>query len=752
MLRYKRLGQVGILMGLLLLVCSCSSTKHLREGEHLLDRVTISVDSADINTSMLSGYLRQEPNTKWFSLTKLPLGIYLMSNPNSNSSFNRFLRKLGQAPVVYDTLLTERSRQRIQDALFNLGYLHANVSVDESYKRHKVHVHYKAQLGQRYYVQNVEVEVRDTALRSQLEKVASLSLLHPDMPFDANVLNQERSRITNYLTDNGYYAFNRDFIRYYVDTVAGSNQVQLKMLVSDYAQSSESPRLKHQQYRIGDVIYEYDRSTGSPIWFRNSVLLKNSSLKSGEVYKESDLTDTYSRMNRLAAVAAANIALVPKENDSSLLDARIAITPSRLNSIQLGLDGTNTAGDLGAAVNFTYQNRNVFHGSEVFSLKLRSAFEAIRGLSGYADQNYIEYSVDAGLQFPDFIFPFVPYEFRRKSKAVTEFNLMYASQNRPEFHRRVLTGAWKYRWNSGNGKSQHRFDLLDVNYVFMPWISDTFYNTYINNPESRNAIIAYNYKNLFIVKMGYLYRYSSAGLSAPMGIYGMNAWTFSIGVETAGNLLHGICSLADTKRNEDHQRTLFNIAYAQYAKFDIDVSKSFRFSKRTSLAMHFALGVACPYGNSDILPYEKRYFSGGANSVRGWSVRGLGPGSFQGYGGNIDYINQTGDIKLDMSAELRMHLFWKIDAALFVDAGNIWTIRDYKDQPGGQFRWDRCWEQIAVAYGLGIRLNLNYFLLRFDAGMKAVNPAFNDTKGHYPLLYPNFNRDFSFHFAVGLPF
>ena len=105
-----------------------------------------------------------------------------------------------------------------------------------------------------------------------------------------------------------------------------------------------------------------------------------------------------------------------------------------------------------------------------------------------------------------------------------------------------------------------------------------------------------------------------------------------------------------------------------------------------------------------------------------------------------------------MSAELRMHLFWKFDAALFVDAGNIWTIRDYKDQPGGQFRWDRCWEQIAVAYGLGIRLNLNYFLLRFDAGMKAVNPAFNDTKGHYPLLYPNFNRDFSFHFAVGLPF
>ena len=442
----------------------------------------------------------------------------------------------------------------------------------------------------------------------------------------------------------------------------------------------------------------------------------------------------------------------PNVQDSSSLEVNVIITPARLNSIQLGLDGTNTAGDLGAALNFTYQNRNVFHGSEVFSLKLRTAFEAIRGLEGYADQNYFEYGIDAGMQFPDFIFPFLSRDFRRKSKASTEFSLTYASQDRPEFHRRVLTGAWKYRWGGANGKEQHRFDLLDVNYVFMPWISDTFYDTYIRNPESRNAIIAYNYKNLFIVKLGYQYLYSSVGLATPMGIYGKDAYTLRLGVETAGNLLHGICNLAETKVNEDGQRTLFNIAYAQYAKFDFDICKSIRFSNRTSMAMHFALGIACPYGNSDILPYEKRYFSGGANSVRGWSVRSLGPGSFMGSDGNIDFINQTGDIKLDMSVELRMHLFWKVDGALFVDAGNIWTLRDYKDQPGGQFRWDTCWEQIAVAYGLGLRLNLNYFLLRFDAGMKAINPAYKDSERHYPLINPNFKRDFAFHFAVGLPF
>lgn len=701
---------------------------------------------------MLSGYVRQQPNSRWVSVVKLPLGIYLMSSPKSNNGLNRFLRKMGEAPVVYDSALSERSKVRIHDAMFNMGYLHAKVCTRETYEGHKVRVHYDVSAGMRYYVDSIHLDVADTVIAKEMDKVADATLLKKGMPFDANILNQERSRITAYMNDNGYYTFNRDFIRYVADTVEGDHRVHLRMLVSEYVDPAVNESRRHQKYTIGRVQFSYDRSGGSPIWLRKSTLNNSVSLIPGELYRESDLTDTYSRLNRLPAVAATNVRLEYNDQDSSLIDVDVAITPARLNSIQLGLDGTNTAGDLGVAVNFTYQNRNVFHGSEVFSLKLRTAFEAITGLTGYADQNYFEYGIDAGMMFPDFIFPFISRDYRRKSKAITEFNLTYASQDRPEFHRRVLTGAWKYRWGGANGKKLHRFDLLDINYVFMPWISETFYNTYIKNPESRNAIIAYNYKNLFIVKLGYQYQYSSEGLATPMGIYGKDAYSLRVGAEAAGNLLHGICNLAQTNVNEDGQRTLFNIAYAQYVKFDFDVSKSIRFSNRTSMAMRFALGVAYPYGNSHILPYEKRYFSGGANSVRGWSVRSLGPGSFIGTDGNIDFINQTGDIKLDMSVELRMHLFWKVDGALFVDAGNIWTLRDYKDQPGGQFRWDTCWEQIAVAYGLGLRLNLNYFLLRFDAGMKAINPAYQDSERHYPLINPNFKRDFAFHFAVGLPF
>ena len=205
------------------------------------------------------------------------------------------------------------------------------------------------------------------------------------------------------------------------------------------------------------------------------------------------------------------------------------------------------------------------------------------------------------------------------------------------------------------------------------------------------------------------------------------------------------------KRNTDNQYTLFGIAYAQYAKFDFSFCKSFLINKNNSFAIRAAFGVAAPYGNSDILPYEKRYFSGGANSVRGWSVRELGPGSFQGNDGRIDFINQTGDIKLDLNVEYRTHLFWKFDGAAFIDAGNIWTIRDYKDQPGGQFRFDEFWQQIAVSYGLGIRLNLGYFILRFDGGMKAIHPSYKDHR-KFPIVHPNFKRDFTFHFAVGMPF
>ena len=198
---------------------------------------------------------------------------------------------------------------------------------------------------------------------------------------------------------------------------------------------------------------------------------------------------------------------------------------------------------------------------------------------------------------------------------------------------------------------------------------------------------------------------------------------------------------------------MFNIAYAQYVRGDLDLAHTINVDAENQLVLHLGLGVAYPYGNSDVLPFEKRYFSGGANSVRGWSVRSLGPGKYKERDGRINFINQTGDMKLDINAEWRTRLFWKFSGAAFVDAGNIWTLREYKEQPGGQFRLKDFPSQLAVGYGLGLRLNFGYFILRFDFGMKAVNPAYEeDQDEHYPLLHPRLSRDVAFHFAVGMPF
>jgi outer membrane protein assembly factor BamA len=223
-------------------------------------------------------------------------------------------------------------------------------------------------------------------------------------------------------------------------------------------------------------------------------------------------------------------------------------------------------------------------------------------------------------------------------------------------------------------------------------------------------------------------------------------------VETSGNLLNTLSHAFGQTKNDRGQYTLFNIAFAQYLKGDVDLTQVVEFDRHNSLVMHMALGVAWPYGNSSILPFEKRYFSGGANSVRGWGVRSLGPGKFRGNKGAIDFINQTGDMKLDLNLEYRTFLFWKLNGALFVDAGNIWTLREYPDQPGGQFKIDEFYKQMAVAYGMGFRLNFGYFVLRFDLGMKAVNPAYETQHEHWAFLHPKLSRDFSFHFAVGLPF
>ena len=562
-------------------------------------------------------------------------------------------------------------------------------------------------------------------------------MLKPGMRFTVEALDNERKRISNLLIDDGYFRFNKDFIHFSADTITGSKDIGVTLHLMNYKANSNAPETPHSRYEIRKINYLSNDS--DRIHLRHQVLLNATALKEGSPYSASALQRTYNNFARLQAVKYTNIRFV-EAPDSGKLDCNIQISTNKPSTISFQPEGTNTAGDLGAAASLTYTNRNLFRGSEQLSIELRGAYEAITGLEGYQDQNYQEYSIESKLVFPRFVAPLLSKNFRRRQTANTEYSVAWDLQNRPEFHRRVFSMAWRYRWAEPRHHLNWRFDLLDLNYVYMPWISETFKRDYLDDVDNRNAILRYNYEDIFIMKMGFGLTYSD------------EVDAFRLNVESSGNLLSAFSKALNFKINSQGQRTFINIAYAQYAKADFDYTHLVRFDDRNVLALHAGIGVAYPYGNSKVLPFEKRYFSGGANSVRGWGVRELGPGGYKGNDGRIDFINQTGDMKLDLNAEYRTPLFWKFEGALFVDAGNIWTLRKYDEQPNGQFKLDKFYKQIAAAYGMGLRLNFDYFILRFDMGMKAINPAYESGDEHWAIIHPKLSRDFAFHFAVGLPF
>lgn len=722
------------------MLSGCSASKFVPEGSYLLDKVKITSDDKDLPTGTLEPYIRQKANSKWFSMFKVPLGTYALSGKDSTKWINKTLRKIGENPVLFDSAQARQTCDDLEKVMHGMGYVSATADYELSLNRkNKLTITYKLHPGKPFSLRTVSRDIRDEGIADFLkEHDHAGSLLHDGMPFTTKALDDERKRITTLLNDNGYFNFHKDFITFTADTVSGNTQIDLTLILHKYMSGGHRDATPHKRYTVDRVNFHGNGEDGK-LPLRQGVLNENTLIEKGMTFNAANLQKTYNRFGRLPIVKYTNIRFTELP-DSDRLACDIGISTNKTHSISFQPEGTNTAGDLGAAALLTYENKNLFRGAETFSIKLRGAFEAITGLEGYQNQDYEEYNIETKLVFPRFVAPFLSKRFRQQSTAFSELSASYNMQNRPEFHRRVFAAGWRYRWNNASRRKSFKVDLLDLNYIYMPWISSTFKEEYLDDVSSRNSILRYNYEDLFIMKLGF-------GMS-----YNGTNEAFKINVESAGNVLNGLSGIIDMKKNADGQHTLFNIAFAQYVKADFDYTRLLRLDDKNNIALHFGLGVAYPYGNSRILPFEKRYFSGGANSVRGWSVRQLGPGKFKGTDGSIDFINQTGDIRLDLNAELRSHLFWKIYGAVFIDAGNIWTLRYYEEQPGGQFDIKEFYKQIAASYGIGIRLNFDYFILRFDMAMKAVNPAYETNDEHYAVFHPKFSRDFAFHFAVGFPF
>ncbi len=763
----------------------CNSARHVPEGSYLLDKVKIIIDdtlTSDYKESLKSeellSYVRQQPNHKILWSAKTRLGVYNMSGSDTTKWWNRWIRKLGEPPVIYDPTLQQASVNQLKTALINKGYLYADVEADTiTYpNKKKVEVEYIVRPGEPYIVRNVEFQIADTAIAAILAKDTARLFVAPGDLLDRTQLDLQRDRLARRLRNNGYFSFVKENIRFEADTTSGSRDVDLTMIIESPSGSDQGVPSKsdsHRKYFIRNVICSADYRASDPAsmktgrdtvlykgltilygdqkYLRPSIIYENTFIAAGQAYSERNIDRTYKAFSRLEILKFINIRFEPagQIGDTDLLDAYILLTPGKSMSMSAELQGTNSEGDLGVALGLTFTHRNIGRGAESFTAKARGAYEAIHGnVEGLLHNRYMEYSIDLGLQFPKFKAPFLKERFKRRINATTELHLSMNYQQRPEYTRIVSTAGWAYKWTERSTGNRHTFTPIDINYVYLPEST----NDFINNIAPDNPLLRYSYEDHFIMRMGYSFYHTNKRIRRPWERQMQrDIYTIRVNAEIAGNFLFMINSIF-THRSDFHENPykIFGINYAQYFKADSDFGYTHIFDGRQSLATRFGFGIGVPYGNSGMLPFEKRFYGGGANGVRGWAVRTLGPGRYHGINTLADYMNQCGDIRLIMSAEYRAKLFWLVELGLFVDIGNIWTIRNYPAQPYGIFKFNNFYKELAAAYGLGIRLDFDYFLLRFDLGMKAHNPAIGEEP--WPLIHPRWGRDRAFHFSIGYPF
>ncbi len=773
---YKSFIAVAVVTTLTLLGVACSSTKHVPDGEYLLDdaKITITDNDKNVKPKDLYNYLRQTPNHKVLGGLKLQLAIYNLSGRDSSSWFNRWVRRIGSSPVIYDQALTDASINQLRIALVNKGYMHNIVTADTMRRdsKKKIRINYNVTLNEQHYIDSIGYNIPNDTLRQLILADSAQFLIKSGTAFDRNTLEQERQQITERLQNKGYFAFNKEYITFTADTAENSKAVNLTMnLMPPYKNAKYEYYTSHRPFYFRKVVFvtNYDplvMHDGSHYTAADTVEYKNYSIlyderylrpsvieeccfiEPGEQYSNAAVDKTYQAFSRLGIVKFVNIEVNPVgEVDGKIwLDAYVLLTKGKSQTVSLSLEGTNSEGDLGFGVGTGYQHRNLAKGSEVLNTKFRMSYESLSGdLSGLINDKYSEYAAEVGITFPKFKFPFLKKDFKQKILASTEFSTQFNYQERPEYTRIIAGAGWKYHWSEKQSRTRHTFNLIDVSYVYLPESRLNFLE------DITNPLLRYSYENHFIMRMGYSFYHTNKLPASPLASrFQTNVYTLRAAAESAGSLLYGISKMIGQTRNDDDAYKIFGIRYSQYFKADADYSITHSFNPRNSLAFHVGAGVAVPYGNSTALPFEKRFYAGGANSVRGWGVRTLGPGSFDGTNSMNNFIYQCGDIRLDMNLEYRAKLFWVIELGAFIDAGNIWTIRNYEDQPGGVFKINEFYKQIAVAYGLGLRLDFTYFLLRFDLGMKAYNPAQNQER--WPLTSPDWKRDAAFHFSVGYPF
>ena len=780
---------------LCLFVLSCSTIRHIPEGQYLLDRVSLLTDSTEISQVDLMDFIKQKPNESKFGLM-----IYNIVSNDSNR-IKRFIRRIGEPPVIYNHNHTNQSVSELSIEMRNLGFLNARVHavVDTTGKRASVDYHIHEQIPYRirdYVIQLPDSQMNDLARGIRSERNWLRRLVRPDgQPADSlNIsrqtnpnrnnqqirrnnstpatsligqgsifnmerLNDERIRVSNLLRNQGYYDLTVNNLHFLADTTLKSNQVDLTLFLRDTTLTnvyriakvkvfSGYDPMASEKYTIIDSV----KRNGIEIYYdklrflRPGVIAGKVTVRPEGLFRERSRESTFRLFQALNCVNRVDINYV-KGNypDSTLLDCEIHLTPGNIHSFQTRLGGTNNAGDLGIALDGNYGHQNLFNGSEIFNIHLRGAYEFVSGRSEInpMNPNFYEIGITPSLTFPKPHLPFLNAYFQNNYVSQTQYSLGFNVQNRQEYTRDFFNFKWIIRWADRNNRYTHTVNLLDVNYVSMPWKSERF-QQYLD--EEIDPLMRLSYNDVFTAGVGYNLVYTNA----IAGRMRQHLYTLRFNAESSGNALRGIFSLSNAEKNEVGQYEIAGNPFAQYLKGSISYAETIHLNEKSKVAFQTTFGLAYPYNNSMILPFEKRYFAGGPNSVRGWHTRYLGPGSFnQVISG--DQTTHVGDIYFILSGEYRRKVLQWLEPAFFIDCGNTWTIKDYEGQPGGLFQWNSFYKELAVGTGIGLRFDFNFFIFRMDAGTRVYDPA-RPAGDRFMFLKENLWRNSAAYVAIGYPF
>ena len=669
-----------------LLVSSCITNRKQYRTGLLLHRTIIKVDDKNISKDELTGFLRQKPNKRFLGLFGFKVWLYETNQPGKHDRrFKKWMReKVGEPPVLVDTALTRGDALQMRKHLYNKGYFNATInSIVDTLRRKRANIVFKIKAHKPYNIQNIAYEIHDSLINKLVLSDKPNSLLNPGDQLDIYTLGNERDRITKMLKNTGYYLFSKEFLNIRIDS-SHNHQADIKIIIRG-ANGTGDERLTHKQFRIRNfnIFPHYDNYTTSlssqdtvfsmsrkgstpsqqlyqyrfiqegPLRIKPQAIVNALLINGGDLYNLDLTTQSYGRLSDIAIYKYVNIDYKPVKaplgKDSiAQLDCNVQLMRNMSQSYGVEFEGTNNGGRLGIGINVNYKNLNIFRGGETFYIKLNGAAEMQQSLGQSQTKflffNTFESGIESGITFPKLLLPYSHRLFTGNNKPKTTVQTGYHMQNRPDYKRYITNLSLNYEWRS-SAYVTHNLSPIELNSVRIINPSTAF-TTYLNSLDPRFRT---QYSDHFIMAIRYTFLYNTQqGTKAGDFIY------FRASAESAGNTLNALHNILNEPKDADGYRTLFNIKYAQYARTDFDFRYYSYASIKKAWVLRTAVGIGIPYGNSKALPFEKAFFVGGANDMRGWMLRSLGPGS---YFDPTNRFDKSGDLQVEANVEYRFPIY-----------------------------------------------------------------------------------------------